>query len=32
MPKDGNLITHGRIISPTIDELWIAIKELAAGR
>lgn len=31
MPKKGNLITSGRVISPTIDELWQAFKELAAG-
>jgi hypothetical protein len=30
--KHGNLNTKGRIVSPTIDELWIAIKELAGGR
>jgi len=32
IPKDGNLIMNGRIISPTIDELWKMIKELAGGR
>jgi len=31
-PKDGNLHMNGRIISPTIDELWKMIKELIAGR
>lgn len=31
-PKEGNLITDGRIISPTIDELWEMVKMLAAGR
>jgi len=30
--KDGNLITKGRIISPTIDELWQSIKELIGGK
>jgi hypothetical protein len=30
--KDGNLITAGRILSPTIDELWHTIKELIAGK
>jgi hypothetical protein len=30
--KDGNLVMHGRILSPTIDELWMAIKSLAMGR
>jgi hypothetical protein len=30
--KDGNAIIDGRIISPTIDELWQMIKELAGGR
>ena len=32
VPKKGNLITDGRLISPTIDELWIIIKKLIAGR
>lgn len=31
-PKEGNLVTDGRIISPTIDELWEMIKMLASGR
>jgi hypothetical protein len=31
VPRDGNLTVNGRIFSPTIDELWIAIKQLAAG-
>ena len=30
--KDGNLITAGRVLSPTIDELWQTIKELIAGK
>ena len=30
--KWGNIVTQGRIMSPTIDELWIAIKKLAGGR
>jgi hypothetical protein len=30
--KDGNAIIDGRIISPTIDELWQMIKELVGGR
>jgi hypothetical protein len=30
--KSGNIITGGRLISPTIDEIWIAIKQLAGGR
>ncbi|MBR6610686.1 MAG: hypothetical protein IKK93_00370 [Campylobacter sp.] len=30
--KDGNLITDGRIISRTIDELWEMIKKLVGGR
>lgn len=30
--KDGNLILDGRIISRTIDELWVAIKTLQSGR
>jgi hypothetical protein len=32
MGKDGNLITAGRILSPTIDELWQTVKELIAGK
>jgi hypothetical protein len=31
-PKDGNAIIDGRIISPTIDELWQMIKGMIAGR
>lgn len=30
--KDGNIIVDGRIISRTIDELWVAIKTLQSGR
>jgi len=30
--KDGNLVVNGRIFSTTIDEIWVAIKKLAAGR
>jgi hypothetical protein len=32
IPKNGNLITNGRIISPSIDELWQMIKEMISGR
>lgn len=32
LPKDGNVYTDGRIISPTIDELWYVIKKLISGR
>ena len=32
IPKDGNIITDGRILSPTIDELWQYIKRLVDGR
>jgi hypothetical protein len=32
MGKDGNLITSGRLLSPTIDELWHTIKEMIAGK
>jgi len=32
IPKDGNMIVDGRIMSPTIDELWSAIKMIAGGR
>jgi len=31
-PKDGNLHMNGRILSPTIDELWEMIKRLVSGR
>lgn len=30
--KDGNITTDGRIMSPTIDELWYIIKKLISGR
>jgi hypothetical protein len=32
MGKDGNLITSGRLLSPTIDELWRTVKEMIAGK
>ena len=32
VPKDGNIITDGRIMSPTIDEIWTYIKRLVDGR
>jgi len=32
LSKDGNLITDGRILSPTVDELWVYIKRLVDGR
>lgn len=32
IPSTGNIFTDGRIISPTIDELWIYIKQLTSGR
>lgn len=31
IPKDGNLNIDGRIISPTIDELWQALKMIFFG-
>lgn len=31
-PKEGNLITDGRLVSPTIDEIWQMLKEIVAGR
>ena len=31
-PKDENLILGGRVLSPTIDELWKMIKEVVSGR
>lgn len=30
--KDGNITTDGRIMSPTIDELWYVIKKLISGK
>lgn len=32
VPSTGNLFMDGRILSPTIDELWIYLKELTSGR
>jgi len=32
IPRDGNVVVDGRIFSPTIDEIWSAIKKLAGGR
>ena len=32
VPSSGNIYTDGRIISPTIDELWVYIKTLTEGR
>lgn len=32
IPSTGNIFTNGRVISPTIDELWIYIKQLTSGR
>ena len=32
LPNDGNLYVDGRIISPTVDEFWIAMKKLIGGR
>jgi hypothetical protein len=32
VPKDGNLYVDGRIIGPTIDEIWIMLKKLTCGR
>jgi hypothetical protein len=31
IPAKGNLFVSGRIFSATIDELWVAIKQLASG-
>lgn len=30
--RDGNLTTDGRLMSPTIDELWYIIKKLISGQ
>jgi hypothetical protein len=30
--KDGNAVIDGRIISPTIDEIWQMLKSIAGGR
>lgn len=32
VPSDGNLYVDGRIIGPTIDEIWIMLKKLTGGR
>ena len=32
VPKDGNIVADGRIMSPTIDEIWTYIKMLVDGR
>lgn len=32
LPKYGNIYTDGRIISPTVDELWYMVKKLISGR
>lgn len=32
LPKKGNAYIEGRIIGPTIDELWYMIKKLVSGR
>lgn len=32
VPKDGNATVDGRLVSPTIDELWHYIKRLVSGR
>jgi len=32
MSKEGNLIIDGRVLSPSIDELWEMIKKLVGGR
>lgn len=32
IPASGNIYADGRIISPTIDELWVYIKTLTEGR
>jgi hypothetical protein len=32
VPKDGNVVTDGRIMSPTIDEIWTYIKLMVDGR
>ena len=31
LPKTGSIQTDGRIISPTIDEIWIYFKKLVSG-
>lgn len=32
LDNDGNAYVNGRIISPTIDEIWIMLKKLVSGR
>lgn len=32
MPKGGNIVTDGRVVSPTIDEIWYIVKKLISGR
>jgi hypothetical protein len=32
MPEDGNIFTSGRVLSPSIDEIWIYLKKLTSGR
>lgn len=32
LPVDGNIYADGRIISPTIDEIWFMLKKLVGGR
>jgi hypothetical protein len=32
VPKNGNAVIDGRILSPTIDEIWKMLKQLASGR
>jgi len=32
VPKKGNLHIEGRVISPSIDEIWQMLKEIVAGR
>lgn len=32
LPLHGNLLLDGRILSPSIDELWIYLKRLVSGR
>lgn len=31
VPKNGNIMTNGRILSPTIDEIWVYFKKLVSG-
>lgn len=32
LPESGNLYVDGRIISPTVDEIWYMLKKLVGGR